>query len=50
VIPARHGAFAYVQNHPVPGDWPCDAVNEVYFDDLAGLRARVEWLGANRFH
>ncbi|UGQ12461.1 hypothetical protein LO772_02265 [Yinghuangia sp. ASG 101] len=33
--------LAYVQNHPFtrPNDWPYDAVNEVYFDDPAGLRA-----------
>lgn len=39
-----------MQNHPVPraaGEWPWDAVNEVYFDDVAGLRARVEWSRAN---
>jgi hypothetical protein len=24
-----------------------DAVNEVYFDDLAGLRQRVGWFAAN---
>jgi hypothetical protein len=35
-----------VQNHPTPradGDWPYDAVNEVYFDDLDALRVRVEF-------
>jgi len=39
---------AYVQNHPDPaGERVYDAVNEVWFDDLAGLRARVEWFRAN---
>lgn len=47
VIPGEARGLAYVQNHPVPGDWPYDAVNEVYFDDLDGLRARVEWFRAN---
>jgi hypothetical protein len=35
-----------VQNHPLPttgADWAYDAVNEVYFDDLAGLRTRIAW-------
>ncbi|MFB4309719.1 hypothetical protein [Actinomadura sp. GTD37] len=42
--------LAYVQNHPVPratGQWAYDAVNEVYFDDIAGLRARIEWFREN---
>jgi hypothetical protein len=43
VIPADLRGHAYVQNHPCPGEWAYDAVNEVYFDDLAGLRARIEW-------
>ena len=47
VIPDVARGLAYVQNHPVPGDWPYDAVNEVYFDDLDGLKARVEWFRAN---
>jgi hypothetical protein len=47
VIPGQARGLAYVQNHPVPGDWPCDAINEVYFDDVAALRARVEWFRAN---
>lgn len=49
-IPDAARGHAYVQNHPVPraaGEWPWDAVNEVYFDDVAGLRARVEWFRAN---
>jgi hypothetical protein len=46
-IPGAARGLAYVQNHPVPGDWPYDAVNEVYFDDADGLKARVEWFRAN---
>ncbi|MWA03557.1 hypothetical protein F8568_024870 [Actinomadura sp. LD22] len=45
-IPARARGQAYVQNHPLPkseGTWPFDAVNEVYFDDLDGLRERIAW-------
>jgi hypothetical protein len=43
-IPAEVRGLAYVQNHPDPaGERAYDAVNEVWFDDLAGLRARVEW-------
>lgn len=47
VIPDEARGLAYVQNHPVPGEWPYDAVNEVYFDDADGLRARVEWFRAS---
>jgi hypothetical protein len=46
VIPDAARGLAYVQNHPAPradGDWPYDAVNEVYFDDLDALRVRVEF-------
>lgn len=42
-IPEEIRGRAYVQNHPLRG--PYDAVNEVYFDDIAGLRARAEWFG-----
>lgn len=41
VIPDQVRGQAYVQNHVLRGD--CDAVNEVYFDDLPGLRARAAW-------
>lgn len=44
-IPDEARGLAYVQNHAISG--PCDAVNEVYFDDVAGLRKRVEWFDAN---
>jgi len=49
VIPDAARGCAYVQNHPVPGaeDWPYDAVNQVYFDDLAGLQTRIEWFRDN---
>jgi hypothetical protein len=43
-IPERARGLAYVQNHPVPaseGSWEYDAVNEVYFDDMDGVRARM---------
>jgi hypothetical protein len=46
-IPERARGLAYVQNHPLPGDQPFDAVNEVYFDDLDGLRTRVDWFAEN---
>jgi EthD domain len=50
VIPDSARGQAYVQNHPRPrpaGDWPYDAVNEVYFDDLAGLQTRIDWFREN---
>ncbi len=46
-IPDDARGRAYAQNHPVPradGEWAYDAVNEVWFDDLDGLRTRVAWL------
>jgi hypothetical protein len=47
-IPDDVRGLAYVQNHPLPDDRsPYDAVNEVYFDDLDGLRRRVEWFREN---
>ncbi len=42
---------AYVQNHPVPLDgceWPLDAVNEAYLDDLDALRRRRDWFDARQ--
>jgi hypothetical protein len=46
-IPEPVKGLAYVQNHPLAttqdGEPPYDAVNEVYFTDLDGLRTRVEW-------
>ncbi len=47
-IPDDVRGLAYVQNHPLPDDpSPYDAVNEVYFDDLDGLRRRIEWFREN---
>ncbi|MFC5752233.1 EthD domain-containing protein [Actinomadura rugatobispora] len=49
-IPADARGQAYVQNHPSPranGEWAYDAVNEVYFDDVEGLRKRIEWFREN---
>ena len=47
-IPDEVRGCAYVQNHPdLAGERAYDAVNEVWFDDLAGLRARAEWFRAN---
>jgi hypothetical protein len=45
-IPDDARGEAYVQNHPLvrdSGEWAYDACNEVYFDDLDGLRRRIEW-------
>ena len=49
MIPEDVRGLAYVQNHPLRDDdlSPYDAVNEVYFDDLDGLRRRVEWFRDN---
>ncbi|XVQ14763.1 EthD domain-containing protein [Spirillospora sp. CA-255316] len=50
VIPAEARGQAYVQNHPSPrtsGEWAYDAVNEVWFDDVEGLRKRIEWFREN---
>jgi hypothetical protein len=50
VIPDSARGRAYIQNHPLPlpdGEWAYDAVNEVYFDDAAGLRARIGWFRDN---
>ncbi len=46
-IPDIAKGQAYAQNHPVPGDWPYDAVNEVWFDRLDDLRSRVAWFADN---
>lgn len=40
-IPELAKGQAYVQDHPLPGDWAYDAVNEVWFDDEDDLRARI---------
>jgi hypothetical protein len=49
-IPDDARGLAYVQNHPRPrevGEWAYDAVNEVYFDDRAGLELRIAWFREN---
>jgi hypothetical protein len=46
-IPDDAKGLAYVQNHPVPGEWAYDAVNEVWFDDEASLAVRVRWFAEN---
>lgn len=49
-IPDDARGLAYCQDHPCPrpgGDWAYDALNEVWFDDLDGLRTRVEWFREN---
>jgi hypothetical protein len=49
-IPDEARGLAYVQNHPLhraEGEWAYDAINEVYFDDEAGLRRRVRWFAEN---
>lgn len=40
-IPEVAKGQAYAQNHPLPGEWAYDAVNEVWFDDEPDLRARI---------
>lgn len=47
-IPAEVRGQAYLQNHPIAGgDWPYDAINEVFFDDLASLERRIAWFRDN---
>jgi hypothetical protein len=50
VIPHDVRGLSYVQDHPLPRDddaWAYDAINEVYFDDLEGLRRRARWFEEN---
>ncbi|MGH8880431.1 MAG: hypothetical protein ACRD0P_24270, partial [Stackebrandtia sp.] len=43
-IPDAARGRAYVQNHPLTSATTVyDAVNEVYFDDVIGLRTRIDW-------
>jgi hypothetical protein len=44
-IPDAARGHAYVQNHPRQPIEPSayDAINEVYFDDLAAMRTRIEF-------
>ncbi len=49
-IPEEARGLAYIQNHPIAratGEWAYDALNEVYFDDVTGLRRRMDWFSAN---
>lgn len=49
-IPAVALGLAYVQNHPIArptGDWAYDAINEVYFDDVDSMKARIDWFADN---
>jgi hypothetical protein len=45
-IPDDVRGLAYVQDHPLGDDPPLDAINEVWFDGLDGLRRRAEWFAA----
>ena len=48
-MPDEVRGSAYVQNHPVRldgGEWPFDAVNEVYVDGIDDLRRRAAWMAA----
>jgi hypothetical protein len=50
-IPADLQDLAYVQNHPVPGErreWPFDAINEVYFEQLDHLQRRRAYFAAKQ--
>ena len=43
-IPEAYRGLAYLQNHPrimAGRDWAYDAINEVYFDDVESLLARI---------
>src|SRR5262249_39219187 len=49
-IPDAARGEAYVQNHPrsrTAGDWAYDACNEVWFDRVEDLRARIDWFERN---
>jgi hypothetical protein len=49
-IPSAYLGEAYIQNHPLQmdgADWPFDAVNEVYFDDLGALEGRRAYFEDN---
>lgn len=45
-IPEAYRGLAYLQNHPrimAGRDWAYDAINEVYFDDVESLLARIAY-------
>jgi hypothetical protein len=46
-IPDDARGSAYIQNHPMSGHPLYDAINEVYLEDAAALRSRIEWFTAN---
>jgi hypothetical protein len=48
VIPDEARGLAYAQNRPLltGEEWAYDALNEVYFNDLEGLRARIDYFAA----
>ncbi|MBO0854297.1 MAG: EthD domain-containing protein [Nocardia sp.] len=47
-IPPPARGNAYAQNHPIPeATSTYDAVNEVWFDDLPGLKGRIDWFRDN---
>jgi len=49
-IAPRARGHAYVQNHPVQipaAQWRYDAINEVYFDDVEAMRARIAFFQDN---
>jgi hypothetical protein len=50
VIPDEAKGRAYIQNHPLPrsAEWRYDAINEVYFDDLEAMRARIAFFGTHK--
>jgi hypothetical protein len=50
-IPADLRGLAYVQNHPLPleaHEWPFDAINEVYFEQLDHLQRRRAYFAARQ--
>lgn len=47
-IPDAARGRAYIQNRPLAAATTVyDAVNEVYFDDVVGLRTRIDWFRTN---
>jgi len=45
-IPDDVRGLAYVQDHPLDDAAPFDAINEAWFDALAGLRRRADWFAS----
>jgi hypothetical protein len=46
-IPEEARGSAYIQNHAMSQHPLYDAINEVYLQDAAALRSRIEWFDAN---